>query len=233
MTGVKDLLRELCQVGKAVHTQGFVAANSGNLSVRMEDGSVWITPTGVSKGDLSPADLVHIDGEGRPLEPGQRQASSEAKMHLAIYRADPQIGAIVHTHSRAATYFSMFGQELSEPISADIIVQVGNIPVAPYADLGTQALADGATAFAGTHHAVLLQNHGCVTFGATLQEAYYRAEAVENYCKLLFLCQTGGRQPRLLTREEVSFLLDRRGTLPGGHKGGVPRQHRGREGACL
>lgn len=219
----ETILQEICEVGRAIHRQGFVAANSGNISVRLEDGSVWVTPTGVSKGDITPDSLVHIDLEGRRLEPGPGEASSETKMHLAAYRADPEIRAVVHTHSRAATYLSMFGEELSDPISADIILQVGNIPVAPYAELGTQELAEGIGALAPEYHAALLQNHGVVVFGRTLREAYYRAEAVENYCALLCLCRMGKREPRRLTRQEVAALLAKRWTMPQGHKGGVPK----------
>lgn len=214
------LRAELCRIGALVHQKGFVAANDGNLSVRLSDGGFLITPTGVSKGLMEPDEMVRLSPEGEPVDPEGPRSSSEAKMHLAVYRKDPSIGAVVHTHSPYATYFSTWGEGTRFPhLCADILVQVGEIPVAPYCPLGTWELADTVAGYCLDYNAVLLCNHGVVTWGSSLREAYYRAEAVESYFHIFSLyCQNQGRG-NLLTPEQVSQLAQVRrglGNLKGG-----------------
>ena len=206
------LRREICEIGALVHQKGYVAANDGNISVRLqgEDG-ILITPTGVSKGMMAPEQMLVVGMGGAvaggDVAAGDGRPSSETKMHLAIYKANPDIRAVVHVHPIYATYISTWGEMAKLPrLCADIEVQVGEIPIAPYCPLGSQELADTAAAYCRDYNAVLLANHGLATWGATLREAYYRAEAVEAYCHIVYLYHQCGRKGNELSPQQLEEL---------------------------
>jgi L-fuculose-phosphate aldolase len=175
-----------------LHAQGFVAATDGNLSVRLDSKRVMVTPTGFSKGALQPEDMAVVDLQGTKLS-GMHNPSSEIGMHLTIYRMRPDVGAVVHAHPCTATGFASAGIALDEPLCSEIVVTLGSVPLAPYATTGSAELSQSLSPFIPSHNAILMANHGVVTYGADLQQAYMRMEAVEHYAKIVLVARQLGR----------------------------------------
>jgi L-fuculose-phosphate aldolase len=197
---------DLVRFGQMLHAQGFVAATDGNLSVRLGSNRVMVTPTGFSKGMLQPEDMVLVDLEGKKLS-GATGPSSEIAMHLTIYRMRPDVGAVVHAHPCTATGFASAGIALDEPLCSEVVVTLGSVPLAPYATTGTAELSESLQPFIADHNAILMANHGVVTYGADLHQAYMRMEAVEHYAKVVLAARQLG-QPCSLDRREVEKLTD-------------------------
>lgn len=200
-----QLRQDLVDYGRMLHAQTFVAATDGNLSVRLDDHRVMITPTGVSKGMMHPDEMVIVDLEGEKLS-GARQPSSEINMHLTIYRVRPEIGAVVHAHPCTATAFASAGIALDEPLCSEIVITLGTVPLAPYATTGTRELGDSLRPFIPDYNAILMANHGVVTYGADLRQAYLRMEAVEHYAKIVLAARQLGRS-RALDNEQMEKLI--------------------------
>lgn len=169
---------EILAVGKKIYQRGLVAANDGNLSVRVGENALWMTPTGVSKGDMTEDMLVKMDLDGSILL-GTRKPSSEVRLHLRIYRENPDVRAVVHAHPPAATAFAAAGIPLDRPVLQEGVVQLGAVPVAPFAVPGTQGVADSVAPFCREYRAALLEWHGAVTWGETMEQAHYRLECLE------------------------------------------------------
>ena len=197
-----------------------VVSNDGNISCRVADG-IWATPTGVCKGDMTLEMLVKVDDDGHILE-GTHKPSSELKMHLRVYQENPDVQAVVHAHPPMATSFAVAGIALDTPILPEAIVNLGVVPVAPYAVPGTQAVPDSIAPYCRTHNAVLLANHGALTWGKDLWQAYFRMESLEYYAQLTLNTTYLLKQARYLTEAEVQASLDTRARL-GITTGGVPR----------
>lgn len=179
---------EVCEVGRRLYTAGLVAGNDGNISVRLADGNILITPTGASKGELVPEKLVIVDGQGQVLA-GVLRPTSEMAMHLAIYRAVAEVRAIIHAHAPYATAFALAGRTLSGSRLAEVSECLGEIPLAEFASPGSQALADGAARLAVGHNGVLLEAHGPVCWGVDLRQALYRMEELELACKITAIAE--------------------------------------------
>lgn len=200
--------QNICEIGRRMYDKGFVAANDGNISVRLPDGAILTTPTGVSKGYMTPESLVRVDLAGRALSAGK--PSSELLMHLFVYRERPEINAVVHAHPIHATGFATAGIALEACVAAEIIATLGSIPLAAYGTPSTHELPE--TLRPHIHHsdAFLLANHGVVTVGRELFEAYDRLERVEHYAHIVLVArQLGGE--RQLPQEEVQKLFALRG----------------------
>lgn len=174
--------RELiCELGRRMWLRGWVAANDGNLSLKLPGGRVLITPTGVSKGFLEPEMLLVVDLEGKVLErTAGFRPTSETAMHLACYRARPDVGGVCHAHPAAATAFACARKAINAPILSEIAMTLGTVPVAPYGQSGTEELPRAILPLLADHDGVLLANHGALTVGADLEQAYYRMETVEH-----------------------------------------------------
>lgn len=201
----KEAKEAILDIGQRMYVRNFVAANDGNISIKTGDHEIWATPTGVSKGFMKKKMLVKVDLEGNMLE-GTYRPSSEFKMHLRAYRENPDLQAVCHAHPPICTSFSIAGIPLDEPILAEAVITLGEVPVTPYAELGTDEVADAIAPYCRTHHGVLLANHGAVTWGQDAYSAYYRLESMEYYAQILLI--TGkvlGRQ-NLLTKEQVERL---------------------------
>lgn len=207
----KALLREeLCHAARQIAQAGYVAANDGNLSARCPDGHILVTPTGVYKGDVTPELLLEMTLEGEVVSHGGLGPSSETPMHLALYRKRADLGGVVHTHSPYALCLASRGEALTKPITADMVLLLGNVPCLPYLTLGSDVLADAVAAAAQDANGVLLAHHGAVTWGRDLKEAWYRTQALEQYCRQLYLqLQLGGPIP-VIPEEEVEKLVARR-----------------------
>ena len=182
--------------GKLLHQNGLVAATDGNLSVRLEDGSILSTPTLMSKGMLEAGDLVIVDAQGRKLS-GRREVSSEIAMHLFIYRTRPDVNAVVHAHPPTATGYAAAGIPLDTALCSEIVVTLGTVPLASYGTPGTTELADALAPLIPDHQAILMANHGVVTYGQDLLTAFMNMETVEHYAKIALVTHMLGRQQPL------------------------------------
>jgi len=199
------LRREIVRYGAMLHQCGFIAATDGNLSVRLDDERVLVTPTGMSKGMMSPSDLVIVDMDGRKIK-GRRQVTSEIGMHLLIYRMRPDINGIVHAHPRTATGFAAAGMALNQPLVCEVVIGLGLIPLAPYGTPGTPELAKTLEPLIPQYDAILMANHGVVTYGPDLQSAYMKMETVEHFAQITLVTHILGQQ-NLLECENVEKLV--------------------------
>jgi L-fuculose-phosphate aldolase len=199
---------EIVRYGRMLHERGFVAAMDGNLSVRLADDRILVTPTCVSKGGMVPADLVIVDLEGRRVS-GRRNVTSEIGMHLLIYRLRPDIDAIVHAHPPTATGFAAAGIALTEPLVCEVVMGLGCIPLARYGTPGTSELAQTLEPYVPNYDAILMSNHGVVTYGDTIEHAYMKMETVEHFAQISLVTHLLGRQQPLKQVEIEKLLLAR------------------------
>jgi L-fuculose-phosphate aldolase len=190
-----DLRRQLVRFGRWIHRLGYTPGTAGNLSVRLDDRLILATPTGCSKGLLHAVDMVLIDNDGHKLS-GTRNVTSEIGMHLAVYRMRPDVQAIVHTHPPIATAFAACGKALDQPICSEILMTTGLVPLAPYATTGTEEVSASLEPFIPDHDAILLANHGLLTYGSSLPDAFMKTETVEHFAQVcLSAHQLGGATP--------------------------------------
>ena len=202
---------EILDAGRKIYQRGLVAANDGNLSVRVGDNALWVTPTGVSKGAMTEDMLVKLSLDGTVLE-GTRKPSSETKMHLRIYQENPAVRAVVHAHPPAATAFAAAGLPLDRPVLQEAVVQLGTVPVAPFALPGSQAVADSVAPYCQAYRALLLEYHGAVTWGTSMEQAHYRLECLELWafiarCRSLWLRRWRGCDPPGASSDPAAVLL--------------------------
>lgn len=196
--------QDIVEIGRRVYSRGFVAANDGNLSIRISENRLLITPAGVSKGFLSPQDIILCDMSGKKVE-GSSEPSSEVRLHLEVYRQRADIFGVVHAHPPYATSFAVAGVPLTECILPEVVISIGRIPLAPYATPSTEGLAQSVAPMLPRHNAMLLANHGALTVGTDLYQAYYLLERVEHLAKISLLArQLGGARP--LTQKDLAEL---------------------------
>ncbi len=200
----------ICQIGRLLYDRGYVVANDGNLSLRVEEDRLLMTPSGVSKGRMTPEMLLVTDLEGTVLE-GSRHPTSEGKLHLAVYRRRPDTGAVVHAHPAAATAFAVCRQGLETPYLAELAVGLGSVPCTQsFAMLSTEEVPESVLPYLADHNAVLLANHGALTWGADLWEAFDRMETVEHTANIVRNARLLG-SPVALTDGETARLRSLRG----------------------
>jgi L-fuculose-phosphate aldolase len=204
MTSDESLRADIVELGRRLWLRGFVASNDGNISVRIGDDRVLTTPTGVSKGFMTPDMMVVTDLSGTRVS-GQRTASSELKMHLAVYELRPDARAVVHAHPPLATGFAVAGIPLDKAVLAEVICTLGSIPIADYATPSTQELPDAIKKYIKAHDGLLLANHGALTVGTDLHNAYYKMETIEHFARISLTARLLGGE-RLLSRDEVMRL---------------------------
>jgi L-fuculose-phosphate aldolase len=197
---------QICEIGRRVYAKGFAAANDGNISVRLNDKEVLCTPTMVSKGFIKPEDLCVVDYEGKQLR-GTRKRSSEILLHLAVYKNNPQVNAVVHCHPPHATAFAVAGEPIPKCVLPEVEVFLGEVPIAIYETPGTQKFADTIIPFVKKCNTIILANHGTVTFGPDLEKAYWNSEIIDAYCRILILARQLGRV-NYFTETQTKELLD-------------------------
>ena len=197
---------DIVRFGKLLHQTGLVAATDGNLSVRLEDGNILCTPTLMSKGLMEVDDLVIVDPHGQKLN-GARNVSSEIAMHLLIYRQRRDVGAVVHAHPPTATGFAAAGMALDRALCAELIVTLGSVPLANYETPGTPELAEALAPLVVDHDAILMANHGVVTCGVDLLNAYMNMETVEHFAKIALVSHLLGKQ-QTLSEQHVDKLRE-------------------------
>lgn len=186
----------IVEVGRRLDQRAFIAGTDGNISARVGADHVMVTPSGRHKGRLQPDDMVVTNLSGKKLH-GRHQPSSELLMHLAVYRDRPDIRACVHAHPPVATARAASGRAFPNDVLPEVVVFVGEIPLVPYAPPGTQAVGESLKSFLQGHDAFLLQNHGVLTLGRDLEEAYNRLETVEQYARILESADISGRLSRI------------------------------------
>lgn len=196
---------DICRFGKALHDRGFVAATDGNLSIRLDHDSVLCTPTAMSKGMMEPEDLVLVDMHGKKVM-GKRNASSEMAMHLLIYRLRPDVKGIVHAHPPTATGYAAAGLPLNQALVSEVVLALGCIPLARYGTPGTPELTQALEPLIPQYDALLMANHGVVTYGEDILRAFMKMETVEHFAKIALVTHLLGRQ-QLLSDDDVSKLM--------------------------
>ncbi|MEW6050732.1 MAG: class II aldolase/adducin family protein [Candidatus Zixiibacteriota bacterium] len=198
MATEQELGQQIVQIGQRLAERQMVAGADGNISVRLPDNRVLITPSGKAKGHLVTAEIITVNLDGVKLT-GKGSPSSESAMHMFVYKSRPDISACVHSHPPYVTSFAVAGEELPFDVLPEVVVTVGEIPLTEYAPPGTSAVPDAIAPFIADHNAFLLRNHGLLTIGRTLEEAYLRHETVEHYARILHLARqlgTVGRIPQ-------------------------------------
>ncbi|MBR3769831.1 MAG: class II aldolase/adducin family protein [Lachnospiraceae bacterium] len=213
---IKELM---CDIGRRVWQKGMVAANDGNFSVKLNDNEFLCTPTGVSKGFMTPEYICKVDAQGNVLEANEGfRPSSEIKMHMRIYKKRPDVNAVVHAHPIYATAFAIAGQPLDQPIMPEAVIFLGEVPLAKYGTPSTNEVPDSIEEYLPYVNQVLLENHGALTWGSDLLSAYHKMESVEFYANLMYKAKMlGGAQ--VLNDEQVGKLIDlaKGMNLPGKH----------------
>lgn len=204
MLSRSEISRHLVQVCHRLYERGLVTATDGNVSARLPDGNILITPAGVNKGALRESDLVEVRPDGTPLTLS-RKPSTELPMHLFIYERRPDVHAVVHAHPPFATGFAVARQPLPDSILPEVIVGLGTVPLAEYATPSTDGVAASLMSFIQTATAVLLSNHGVVTYGPALDDAAFKMEKVEHAAHITFVARfLGGEQ--VLGKRELGEL---------------------------
>ena len=205
-----ELREHICDICHKMWQLGWVAANDGNVSVKIGEDLYLATPTGISKSFITPDKLIKINGRGEVLEAleGYRP-SSEIKMHLRCYKEREDVGAVLHAHPPVATGYAVANKPLDEYSMIETVIALGSIPVTPYGTPSTYEVPDRIAPYLGEHDALLLQNHGALTVGADLITAYYRMETLELFAKIsLNAYLLGGAKE--ISRENIDRLISMR-----------------------
>lgn len=217
-----DEAREgIVAIGRRMYEKNYVAANDGNLSCRVGPDLIWATPTGVSKGFMDPDHLVKLRLDGTVLQAGPLKPSSEIKMHLRVYHENPGVMGVTHAHPPVCTSFAIAGISLDRAIYPEALVNLGTVPCVHYETPGSQGIPEAIAPYCKTHNALLLANHGALSWGTSLVEAFYRLEAMEHYALILMLTGNIIRKANVLSEAQVQELLQIRENL-GIEAGGVP-----------
>lgn len=202
--------REIVEIGRRLWERRYVASNDGNISARVGE-SILVTPTGVSKGFMDPSDLIVVSRDGKKLS-GSAAPTSELPMHLAVYELRDDVGAVVHAHPPKSTGFAVAGQPLAQCVLPEVILTLGKVPLAEYATPSTDEVVRSVRDLVPRYNAVLLSNHGVLTLGGDLSQAYFRMETVEHFAEITLAARAlGGVSP--LSTEDVRKLLNVREQL--------------------
>lgn len=203
-----EIKKQICDIGRRIYNRGMVASNDGNISVKISENEFLCTPTGVSKGFMTPEYICKVDRDGKVIQanPGFKP-SSEIKMHMHVYKERPDVKSVVHAHPMYATGFAIAGIPLTQPIMPEAVIALGCVPIADYGTPSTEEIPDAVSKYLQYFDAVLLKNHGALTFSDSLLSAYHKMESVEFYAQLLYISkQLGG--PQELSPEQVQRLYE-------------------------
>ena len=201
---------QIVDVGHKLWDKGFVAANDGNITVKLNDKEILTTPTGISKKFLTVDMIIKCDINGNPLVHNAKyRPSSEAKMHLEVYRQRPDIKSIVHAHPPFSTAFAVAGIPLDKFILPEAILTIGAVPITPYGLPSTMEIPDSIRPYIQNTDAVLLANHGALTLGTDVINAYYKMETLEHNAHILFRSMQLGNV-NVMSDKEINRLMDLR-----------------------
>jgi len=218
-----EVKKQICDIGKRIYERNMAAANDGNISVKLNDREWLCTPTGVSKGFMSPDYICKVDASGDVIQAmGNHRPSSEIKMHMRIYEKRPDVNAVVHAHPAYATSFAIAGIPLTQPIMPEAVIFLGCVPIAEYGTPSTMEIPDNVEKYLPHYDAVLLESHGALTWGHDLISAYHKMESLEFYAELLYRAKMLGG-PKEFSPSQVQRLyeLRREFGIPGKHPADV------------
>jgi L-fuculose-phosphate aldolase len=200
----------IIEIGKRLWTRGYIASNDGNITIRLNGKEVLTTPTGVSKGFMTPDMIIKMDMDGRILTPGSKfRPSSEVKMHMEVYRQRPDIHSVVHAHPPYCTSFAVAGIPLDKCVLPEAILTLGAVPIAPYGTPSTREIPDSVKPYSEQSDAILLANHGALTMGVDLLTAYHRMETLEHSATIVFLAIQLGNV-NIIPEKQVEKLMELR-----------------------
>jgi len=223
-SGEQQLREDIVSTGRMMYERGWIAANDGNLTVRLDRERILATPAGVCKGRMRPEDLIVCDTAGNKIA-GAGERTTEMAMHVAIYDNRPDIHSVVHAHPPISTGFAVAGRALNLGLMPELIVSMGSVPLAEYGLPGTPALVDGMLPYVGKFNAILLANHGAVCYGENVAQAYARMETLEHLARIALVAEMLGG-PRVLPRAEIEKLFEARArygvTVPNHFEPGSP-----------
>jgi L-fuculose-phosphate aldolase len=203
-----QLREDIVRVGRLMFDKGWIAANDGNITIRLDDGRILATPTGVSKGMMRPEDLILCNSQGERIE-GERDVTTEMAMHVVIYQTRADVRAVVHAHPPVATGFAVSGRALNQALLPEVVICLGSVPLADYGQPGTPALTEGMLPYIPKYDALLMANHGAVAYGGEVFQAYFRMETVEHFARITLVSELLGG-PRVLPRAEIQKLFESR-----------------------
>jgi L-fuculose-phosphate aldolase len=184
--------QDICDIGRRIYDRGFAAANDGNITVRVGDNEVLCTPTMHCKGFLKPDDISLVDMTGKQLS-GRKKRSSEALLHLEIYRQRPDVKSVVHCHPPHATAFAVAREPIPQCVLPEVEVFLGDVPITKYETPGGQEFANTVLPFVSKTNVIILANHGTVSYGESVERAYWWTEILDAYCRILMLSKSLGR----------------------------------------
>jgi L-fuculose-phosphate aldolase len=219
MANEHEIKKEICEIGRRIYNRNMVAANDGNISVKLNDKEFLCTPTGVSKGFMTPEYICKVDAKGNVIHAnGNFKPSSEIKMHMRVYEKREDVRSVVHAHPTFATSFAIAGIPLTAPIMPEAIISLGCVPIAEYGTPSTMEIPDNVEKYLQYYDAVLLENHGALTWGIDLLGAYHKMESVEFYAELLYKSTVLGG-PKEFNQQQIEKLYEirRQFGLPGKH----------------
>jgi L-fuculose-phosphate aldolase len=191
MMNVHRIKQDICEIGRRIYNRGFAAANDGNISVRISDNEVLCTPTLHCKGFLKPEDIATVDMQGNQIA-GRKKRSSEALLHLEIYKQRAEIKSVVHCHPPHATAFAIAREAIPQCVLPEVEVFLGDVPITKYETPGGQAFADTILPFVQKTNIIVLANHGTVSYGDSVEQAYWWTEILDSYCRMLMLARSLG-----------------------------------------
>ena len=203
-----EIKKQICEIGRRIYDKGMVASNDGNISVKLNDNEFLCTPTGVSKGFMTPEYICKVDANGKVIQANEGfKPSSEIKMHMRVYKERPDVKSVVHAHPLYATSFAIAGIPLTEPIMPEAVIALGCVPIAEYGTPSTEEIPDAVSKYVQYYDAVLLANHGALSFSDSLLSAYHKMESLEFYAQLLYQSKMLGG-PKQLSEEQVQRLYE-------------------------
>ena len=192
---------DICDIGRRIYAKSFAAANEGNISIRLDENRVLVTPTLISKGSMKPDDICTVDMHGNQVA-GTRKQTSEVKLHLEIYRQRDDVKSVVHCHPPHATAFAVAREPIPNCVLPEPDIFLGEVPIAPYATTGSAEFAKTILPFVKSTNTIILANHGTVSYESTVERAYWLTEILDAYCRVLILAKQIGH---------VEFLSDAHG----------------------
>jgi L-fuculose-phosphate aldolase len=200
--------QDIIEIGRLVYQKGWVAANDGNISLRLDQERILATPTGVSKGRMQPDDLIIVDMQGHKIE-GRLECTTEIGMHITVYNLRPDVRGVLHAHPPVATGYAAAGKSLNLALLPEVIIGLGCVPLAAYGLPGTPEMTEPMLPLIPKYDALMMGNHGAVCYGEDVWKAFFRMETVEHFARISLVAELLGG-PTVLPKVEVEKLLDAR-----------------------
>ena len=197
---------DIIEICKRVYANGWVAANDGNVSIKLDSSTVLCTPTGMSKGYLTTDELIKVDMEGNKID-GFLEPSSEIKMHIDVYKNKPGVNSVVHAHPPYATGYAVAGLALDECVMPEIIVGLGSIPLTKFGTPSTMEIPENIRPYLKEYNVFLLENHGALSLGNDVYQAYYRMESLELFAKISLFAKLAGKV-QVLSEEDAKKVIE-------------------------